>query len=183
MNETETKQKQRFHDLLQYNTGCNTVFGISQSLINWPLWRADFGSLGRPLVALPTLSPLALVCRHNQFQASTWPSLIFLVFQSVRNLSVRVIFPFHSFASPVYVIACMLVFSFLVHNKHNWSCPPYITVSVVFFLLNHLNLFSRLRRNTVTWQRRVNLWTVCRDKNVAVSGFVGFVASSKITKN
>ena len=31
-----------------------------------------------------------------------------------------------------YVTALMLALSFLVSNKHNWSCPSYFTVSVAF---------------------------------------------------
>ena len=61
INKTETKQKQRpttrgtlygSSFVTFYNITRGLVNTIRQSLINWSLWRGNFGSLGRALVAV-----------------------------------------------------------------------------------------------------------------------------------
>ena len=80
------------------------------------------------------------------FPARTLPSLIF--FQYAVYVQSRSLQFCNSFLLRHYFIACMLAFSFLVPNKHNWSCPSYFMCCCLSADQN-LNVFSAAERSDI----------------------------------
>ena len=80
------------------------------------------------------------------FPARTLPNLIFssmlFTFSLVAYSFVIRFFLRH------YFIACMLAFSFLVLNKHNWSCPSYFMCCCLSADQN-FNVFSAAERSDI----------------------------------
>ena len=58
----------------------------------------------------------------------------------------------NSFFLRHYFIACMLAFSFLVPNKHNWSCPSYFMCCCLSADQN-LNVFFTAERSDIAEKR------------------------------
>ena len=50
------------------------------------------------------------------------------------------------------IVACMLALFSLVSNKHNWSCPSYFTVFVVFLLIKQL--LDEVEHDIMNYQNR-----------------------------